>query len=121
MKIYSFEDLTVWQRGHRLVLDTYEDTKTFPKTEIFCLVSQMRRCAISITSNIAEGFGRRSTPDKRHFYVMAAGSNLELRNQYRIARDLGYISEAHLKECNETSEEMAKMLNRLISTFRIRD
>ncbi len=91
-KIKSFTDLHAWQEGHRLVIIIYKNTKEFPKEELFCLVSQMRRAVISITSNIAEGFSRNTAKDKCQFYSIAQGSLTELQNQLIIARDLEYVS-----------------------------
>ena len=91
--IKKFTDLTTWQEGHKLVLMTYKLVKDFPAEEQFGLKSQMQRAAVSVTSNIAEGFSRESYADKKHFYVMAHGSLTELQNQSLIARDIGYIDE----------------------------
>ncbi|MFZ3032016.1 MAG: four helix bundle protein [Candidatus Moraniibacteriota bacterium] len=113
-KIVKFTDLDAWKQGHKLVLFVYQLTKEFPKEEIFGLVSQMRRCAVSITSNIAEGFSRRSFKDKVHFYVMAQGSLTELQNQLLIARDIGYITQAKFSEIAELSVVDHKILSGLI-------
>ncbi len=91
-KIQTFKDLTAWQQAHNLVLFIYKITDSFPKTELFALNTQMRRAAISITSNIAEGFGRSTSKDKRHFYTISKGSLLELDSQIAIANDLQYIT-----------------------------
>ena len=91
-KIRSFTDLTAWQVSHRLVVEVYKITQKFPKSEIFGLVSQMRRCAVSIVSNIAEGFGCDSNKEKIRFYEIARGSITELQSQLSIARDIGYIT-----------------------------
>lgn len=114
----DFTDLRVWQASHQLVLLTYTDTKTFPKDEQFALTSQMRRAAVSITSNIAEGFGRHATKDKEHFYVMASGSLLELKNQCIIAKDLEYITENKLKSFDILFVECKSLLNALLRTHR---
>ena len=79
--IKSFTDLQVWQEGHQLVLLIYQITKTLPKEEKYCLIDQMRRAAISITGNIAEGFSRHGFKEKLQFYYMALGSVTELQNQ----------------------------------------
>ncbi len=92
LKIKSFTDLITWQKAHQLVLSVYVVTKSFPKEEIYSLVDQMRRCAISITSNIAEGFSRKSFKEKVQFYYMSLGSSTELQNQLLVSRDVGYIS-----------------------------
>ena len=81
-KIREFTDLIVWQETHKLVLLVYKTTKYFPKEEVFALTSQMRRSAVSIPSNIAEGFGRHSYKEKVQFYYLAHGSLLELKNQF---------------------------------------
>lgn len=74
LKIQSFTNLIAWQKGHKLVLTVYTITKTFPTAETYSLVDQMRRCVISITSNIAEGFSRKSYKEKIQFYSIALGS-----------------------------------------------
>ncbi|MEA2065136.1 MAG: four helix bundle protein [Patescibacteria group bacterium] len=91
-KIKSFTDLIAWKEGHKLVLIIYDITKNFPKEKIFGLISQMRRCVVSITSNIAEGFSRLSYKKKARFYSMALGSITELQNQLLIVKDIGYIT-----------------------------
>ena len=90
-KIRTFEDLVAWQEAHGLVLLVYKLTKGFPDDERFGLTNQCRRAVISVTSNIAEGFGRSSLKDKVHFYTMAKTSLAELQNQFIAARDLRYI------------------------------
>jgi len=90
--IKEFTDLNAWQECHKLVLLTYTTTKSFPKDEQFALTNQMRRAAVSITSNIAEGFGRRGVRERIQFYYLAHGSLTELKSQIYIARDLGYAT-----------------------------
>jgi four helix bundle protein len=92
-KIKSFTDLDVWKIGHSFVVDIYKQTGCFPKEEIYGLTSQMRRAAVSTTSNIAEGFGRQGYKEKIQFYYLAQGSLVELKNQLLIARDIGYLEE----------------------------
>jgi len=92
-KIKKFTDLITWQQSHKLVLLTYKITENFPADERFGLTNQMRRAAISITSNIAEGFGRSTSKDKANFYSMAKSSLAELENQYIASRDLKYLSD----------------------------
>jgi len=89
--IYTFKDLDAWKQGHVIVLEVYRCTKTYPREEQFGLVNQMRRAAISVTSNIAEGFGRQTGKDKAQFYTIAKGSLLELQSQLQASLDLGYI------------------------------
>lgn len=96
-KITSFTKLNAWKEGHTLVLIIYRTTKIFPKEEFFGLINQMRRCSVSITSNIAEGFSRNSWKEKLQFYSMVLGSLTELQNQLIIARDVGYIKQRFLQ------------------------
>jgi len=109
--IEGFEELIVWQKSHQLTLKTYKLTKDFPKEELYGLVSQMRRAAVSIPSNISEGFRRRSAKDSVHFYVMAQGSLEELRYQLLLSRDLGYIAEIEYNKNKELTDECGKLLN----------
>lgn len=115
-KIQSFTDLYSWQEGHKLVLEVYKNTKSFPDEEKFGLTNQIRRAAVSITSNIAEGFGRSGKQEKKNFYSTALGSLAEVQNQLLIARDLGYISNETFKELADKTVAIDKMLNGLIKT-----
>lgn len=117
-KITSFTDLHVWQGGHKLVLTIYQITKTFPKTESFGLTDQMRRSAVSITSNIAEGFSRLGKKEKVQFYYMALGSLTELQNQLLIARDLSYIDRTRFDEIATQTVVIHKLLNGLIRSIK---
>lgn len=90
-KIKEFTDLHAWQEGHKLVIRIYQETKVFPKEETYSLIDQMRRSATSITSNIAEGFGRHTYKEKVQFYYLAQGSLTELKNQLLISKDVGYL------------------------------
>ncbi|MFA4954012.1 MAG: four helix bundle protein [Patescibacteria group bacterium] len=114
-KCVTFQDLEVWKNGHVLVLEVYALTKRFPKEEIYGLVSQMRRAAISVTSNIAEGFGRRSMKDKIHFYIMARGSLIELQNQLIVSRDVGYIPVQDFQKIEYSFETVHRLLNALLT------
>ena len=87
-----FEDLEVWQHSHKLVLEIYKITKTFPGEEKFGLTSQMRRAGVPIAANIAEGFKKRGMKDKTNFYNIAQGSLEELRYHLILSRDLGYLN-----------------------------
>ena len=113
-KIKSFTDLRAWKRGHKLVLVIYEITKLFPKEEMFGLVNQIRRCAISITSNIAEGFSRQSYKEKVKFYSIAQGSVTELQNQLLIAKDVGFITKEKFQETAKKSIVVHKITSGLI-------
>lgn len=114
LKIKSFTDLITWQKAHQLVLSIYRVTLSFPKEEIYSLVDQMRRCAISITSNIAEGFSRKSYKEKVQFYSIALGSSTELQNQLLISKDIGYISKEKFHEIAIQTVEVNKLINGLI-------
>lgn len=113
-KIQTFTDLNTWKEAHKLVLVIYEETKNFPREEIFGLVSQMRRCAVSITSNIAEGFSRQSYKEKIQFYSIAQGSLTELQSQLLVAKDVGFISVEKYQEIENQLIICHKLLNALI-------
>lgn len=113
-KIRTFTDLNTWKEAHKLVLVIYEETKNFPKEEIFGLISQMRRCAVSITSNIAEGFSRQSYKEKIQFYSMAQGSLTELQSQLLVAKDVGFILKEKYQEIENQLIICHKLLNALI-------
>ena len=114
-KIRDFTDLTSWKEAHKLVLEIYRITKTFPKTEIFGLTSQMQRAVVSITSNIAEGFGRQSYKEKVNYYYMAQGSLTELKNQLFIAKDISYINKKDFDIIYEQTEIAHRLLQGLIT------
>jgi len=103
----TFKDLVVWQKGHRFVLATYLLTGSFPRSEIYCLTSQMRRAAISIPANIAEGFKKRGLNDKIRFLNFAQGSLEECRYYLILIQDLGYGSTT---EMETLLEEVSKLL-----------
>jgi four helix bundle protein len=116
--IKSFTDLNAWKEGHILVLMIYETTKSFPKEEMFGLVSQIRRSAVSITSNIAEGFSRQSYKEKAQFYSMAQGSVTELQNQLLIAKDVNFLTKERFNEVAVQSITVHKIINGLIKSSR---
>ena len=91
-EIKSFTDLIAWQLGHGLALRVYSLSQNFPKEEQFGLTNQIRRAAVSVSSNIAEGFSRYSQKEKIQFYTLALGSLTEIQSQLLLARDLSYIS-----------------------------
>ncbi|PIP53543.1 four helix bundle protein [Candidatus Beckwithbacteria bacterium CG23_combo_of_CG06-09_8_20_14_all_34_8] len=115
-KITNFTQLDAWKEGHKLVLLIYKITKRFPKEELFGLTSQIRRCAVSITSNIAEGFSRQSYKEKLQFYSMALGSLTELQNQLYIAKDVLYITDEVFQTILSQSITVHKILNGLIKS-----
>lgn len=102
---YTYKDLVVWQKGIDLIEKIYRMTRAFPKEELYGLTSQLRRAAVSIASNIAEGQGRTSTGEFRHFVGMARGSALEVETQLIIAERLQFLEAAQaapaLKECDD--------------------
>lgn len=112
--IKSFTDLRAWQEGHRLVLMIYRTTDSFPKKEMFGLTSQLRRAAISITSNIAEGFSRASFREKIQFYSVALGSLTEVQNHVIVAKDVSYMESAAFEEIAGQCIIVSKILNGLI-------
>lgn len=112
--ITNFTDLEAWQVGHALVLDTYRVTKTFPKDERFGIIDQIRWAAISITANIAEGWGRFHFADSIRFYYQARGSLAEVQNFLILSHDLGYLSDSDFHRLFDESERCLKVLNGLI-------
>lgn len=110
-KIKNFTDLEVWREGHKLVLEIYKVTKKFPREERFGLTDQMRRCGISITSNIAEGFSRRGSKEKLQFYYMAKGSITELQNQLLVVKDVEYMSKDEFNKLLKQTIIVHKLLN----------
>ncbi|MDF1496992.1 MAG: four helix bundle protein [Patescibacteria group bacterium] len=114
--IKDFTDLYAWQVGHELVLLIYKHSQKFPKEELFGLTNQMRRSAVSVTSNIAEGFSRKTAKDKSHFYYMSKGSLTELQDQLHIAKDVGYINEDIFLTCITKTTDTLKLINSLITS-----
>lgn len=113
-KITSFTKLDTWKEGHQLVLSIYATTKIFPKDELFSLTNQIRRAAVSITSNIAEGFSRNSWKEKMQFYATARGSLTEVENQLLIARDVGYIQRDVFSDLANRCVRVGKLITGLI-------
>jgi four helix bundle protein len=109
-----FQDLIVWQKSHQLVLRVYRVTATFPKQEMYGLTAQMRRAAVSVPANIAEGFKRRGRADKARMLNVAQGSLEELRYFFILATDLGYLKQALERDA---IEEVARMLGAYTRTL----
>lgn len=109
-----FQDLIVWQKAHQFVLSVYRYTATFPRTEIYGLTSQFRRAAISIPANIAEGFKKKSGPDKARFYNIAQGSLEECRYYLILSKDLDYGAPQSIQH---DIEEVSKLLEAYISSI----
>jgi len=111
MRLFSFEKLDVWKLGRQLTLDIYRISNTFPDEERFGLTSQIRRAAVSITSNIAEGTSRNTGKEQARYTEISYGSLLEVLNQMIIAYDLEYITEDQLNSTRPLIEELANKLN----------
>ncbi len=115
MQKNGYRDLIVWQKAISLVVAIYDLTIDFPREEVYGLTSQMKRAAVSIPSNIAEGSRRRGEKDIRHFLTIAYGSASELETQIEIAKQLKLVKEDKLPHVNELLEEVLKMLNKMTS------
>lgn len=109
--VKTFQDIVAWQKAHELALLTYKLTEQYPKIEIFGLTSQSRRCAVSVPSNIAEGYMRKSRADCLHFYRIAEGSLEELKYQLLLARDLHYMSLDEYNTALLLAEEVGRLIN----------
>ena len=116
--INSYKDLIVWQKSMTLVTEVYRITKELLKEEFYGLNSQLRRCSVSIPSNIAEGYGRHSTKDYRRFLQIACGSLFELQTQLRICLNLSYLSERSFTDIDSKSIEIERMLVSLIKKLK---
>ncbi|OGX38103.1 MAG: four helix bundle protein [Omnitrophica WOR_2 bacterium RIFCSPHIGHO2_02_FULL_52_10] len=114
MKIKSFRELEVWKLGKTIVADIYKTTKTFPDDERFGLTTQMRRCSVSIPSNIAEGFNRFNNNEYRRFLYISLGSCAELETQVEIGNDLGYIGQSERDALVEKLDHESRMIMNLI-------
>ena len=110
----TYRDLLVWQKAKALAVEIYRATERFPRSEAFGLTSQMRRAAVSVVSNIAEGQGRGSKPDFAKFLCMARGSLLELETQLEIAVELGMGNAEELRKLSEECYKILGLLNRLL-------
>lgn len=114
----NFRQLSFWHRSHLLTLKVYTNTKSsFPKDELYGLISQIRRSSSSIPTNIAEGCGRNSNPDFRRFLIISTGSCSELEYQLQLSKDLGYISEPVFNELTKEVVEIRKSIYSYIKTL----
>ena len=109
-QIKTFKELKVWVKAHELVLEIYKITKNFPPEEKFGLISQIRRAAISIASNLVEGFRRKSLKDSLYFYNIAEGSLEELKYQLILSRDLKFITDDEFNKVSNLADEVGGML-----------
>jgi len=113
----SYRDLIVWQKAIAMVTDIYRTTQNFPRHETYGLTSQIRRSAVSVASNIAEGQGRLSRREFRHFLGMARGSLLEMETQVVITENLGYLSQAEVLQLGSASGEVSRLLHGLMQSL----
>lgn len=117
-KASHYRELLVWQRAIQMVVNIYKLTQEFPREEQFGLTSQLRRAAVSVASNLAEGHGRGSTGEYRHFLGMARGSNFEVQTQLVIARQLAYGDVTLLALSEGQSNEVGKMIHGILGRLR---
>lgn len=115
--VRSYRDLVAWQKAMTLVWDVYRCTRSFPQSEIYGLTAQLRRAAISVPSNIAEGQGRASTGEFKQFLGHARGSLLEIETQLLIARELNYVQPEGCAVLLEECSEVGKVLNGLVASL----
>ena len=115
--VKTYKDLLIWQKGIELVKLVYAGTEGFPNNEVFGLQNQMKRAAVSVPSNIAEGWGRNSTQSYIQFLRVARGSLFELETQLIIAKELNFISDIKFNELSNLITEESKMLNAFIKTL----
>src|SRR5271157_5376596 len=114
----SYQDLLAWQKAMDLVAEVYRITRSFPKEEAYGLVSQLRRAAVSVPSNIAEGQGRRGAGEFKHFLRLSLGSLMELETQVMIAERLHYLELDSAKTILGDSAELGRVLNGLINSLK---
>ena len=117
MEVRTFKDLKVWRKAYDMVIDIYKLTKDFPSDERFGLTTQIRRAAVSIPSNIAEGYARRYLKQYIQFLCIAYGSGAELETQLMLAKDLGYLKEGDFRVITELYYEVERMLAALIKAL----
>jgi len=118
-KIKNFRDLDVWKLGMEIVVRVYEFTKSLPREEAYGLISQMRRAALSISSNIAEGFNRRHNKEYRQFLYIALGSCAELETQIEVCGILGYINRETRDKLIDQLDHEGRMINNLIKCLKV--
>lgn len=116
-QVVTYKDLIVWQKSMELVVEIYKLTDKFPKNEIYGLTSQMRRCSISIPSNIAEGRKRSTRKNYRLFLTIAYGSGAELETQIEIAKRLTFVRDGECIKIDQLLVEVMKMLNKMLFTL----
>ena len=117
-EMQNFRNLQVWHRAHNLTLHSYKSTVSFPKGELFGLVSQIRRASASIGANIAEGCGRQGNPELVRFLQIGMGSASELEYHFLLARDLGFLRPEEHRKLEREVDELKRMLSSLINSLR---
>ena len=115
--MHNYKDLIVWQKAVELVTEIYRATQRFPKEEMYGLTSQMRRAAVSVPSNIAEGQSRLTKGEFRQALGIAKGSLMELETQLAISQNLGYLTPAETQPLQERLNEVARLLNGLLNSL----
>jgi len=113
----NYKELRVWQKAYQLCIEVYRITKTFPKEEVYGLTSQVRRAAVSVPSNIAEGYGRRTAGEYIQALYVAYGSNCELETQILLSGDLGFIKGEHLDKLQKGLGDVERLLKALIKSL----
>jgi len=116
-EIRNYFDLTAWQRARQLVKQVYRASQKFPREELYCLTSQLRRAVVSIPSNIAEGYGRGSRKDYVHFLQIARGGLYEVQTQLFLAHDLNYLDEKTLNELLAQTNSCSQLIGSLIRSL----
>ncbi len=120
-KITVFKDLVAWKKSHELTVAIYKATSTFPSSEQFGITNQLRRASVSIISNIAEGFGRRTNLDRIRFYDMARASLHEVQAQLLAATDVGFLGKESYNKLDQQGLEVHKLLTGLINKTKLRE
>ncbi len=110
-KTKTFKELIVWQKSHKLVLEIYKATKTYPRDEIYALTSQIRRASVSIAANIAEGYKKKSKPSKLNFLNISEGSLEEVKYYILLSKDLEFITEKEFNSLEALSEEVGRLIS----------
>ena len=114
----SFVNLTIWQKAHKFVLAVYRLSISFPKNELYGVTSQLRRAAVSVSSNIAEGYARFGKKEKQQFYYMSLGSLTESQNLLLVCRDLKYIDKSDFLDLANQTVEIGKLINSYIRSLK---
>jgi len=113
----NYKELKVWQKAYQLCVEIYKSTKSFPKEERYGLTSQLRRSSVSVPSNIAEGYGRKTTQEYIQALYIAYGSNCELETQILLAYDLGYLKSENFEKLKQDIGDVERMLKALIKAL----